>query len=186
MSQCQLTDTSGPSNSRVPLAVVGLISAIAVAFLVWLIYFKSKAATHAAWLDALPWLNGFFNACAFLCLMRGYRAVKQKQIAKHRQSMLAALAFSTLFLLSYVTYHAFHAESHFLGQGWIRPVYFLILVSHVSLSMLSLPLVLSTLFLACTARIAAHRKIARWTFPLWSYVSITGVLIVVFLKGYGG
>lgn len=164
---------------------MGIVSAVATAFLFWLIYFKAKASEHETWVDQLPWLNAIFNTSAAICLVRGFVAVKAKQISKHRQAMLAAFAFSTLFLLSYIGYHSMHAESKFPGQGWVRPLYFFILISHVSLSMVSLPLVLSALVLGLKGRYVLHRKIARWTFPIWLYVSVTGVLVVLFLKAYG-
>ena len=175
-----------PSNSNgAPLAGVAAVSAAAIAFLFWLIYFKGKAAGHSPWVDQLPWLNALFNGCSAVCLVAGYRLIKQGKRAQHRLAMLSAFGFSTLFLLSYIAYHAMHAESHFPGQGWVRPLYFLILISHISLSVVSLPLVLSSLLLGLMGRFAPHKRLARWTFPIWLYVSVTGVAIVLFLKAYG-
>ena len=95
--------------------------------------------------------------------------------------MITAFAFSTLFLVSYIGNYALHGESHYPGHSLIRVVYLTILVSHVLLSMVALPLVLITFFLSLTGRIPIHRKVARWTFPIWLYVSVTGVIVYAML-----
>jgi len=81
-----------------------------------------------------------------------------------------------------VTYHYFHGDTRFLGQGWIRPVYFFVLISHIGLSIVALPLILATLYLSLSGRFPVHRRVARWTFPIWLYVSITGVLVFLILN----
>jgi putative membrane protein len=98
--------------------------------------------------------------------------------------MLGAFASSTLFLVGYVVYHIYHGDSRFPGQGWIRPVYFTILISHIVLSAAALPLVLTTFYLALTRRLEAHKKAARITYPIWLYVSVTGVTIFFLLRAY--
>src|SRR5437763_3639054 len=107
--------------------------------------------------------------------------IKQGRMAMHRALMLAALATSSLFLVSYLYYHAHVGSVHFQGQGWSRPVYFSILISHTILAAAIVPLVIITLSRALRERFDRHRKIARWTFPLWLYVSVTGVVIYVML-----
>jgi len=89
-------------------------------------------------------------------------------------------------LPSHVTYHALHGDSRFLGQGVVRPIYFAILISHILLSVVALPLVLSTFYLSLSGRFAAHRRLARWTFPIWLYVSVTGVVVFLLLQIFGG
>ncbi len=165
-----------------PLVLVAVVSAVACAFLFWLIYFCPKSEVQPAWINFMPYLNATFNGLAALCLVQGYRCVKAKELLRHRNWMLSAFGCSALFLVSYVVYHAFHPESKFQGQGLIRPIYFFVLISHISLSVVSLPAVLSSLFLGLTSRIDTHRKIAKVTFPIWLYVSVTGVAIVAFLK----
>jgi putative membrane protein len=98
--------------------------------------------------------------------------------------MLGATTFSALFLVSYITYHYFHGDTKFPGQGWIRPVYFLILISHIGLSMAALPLILATLWYAMRNQFRFHRAVARWTFPVWLYVSVTGVIVYFVLRSY--
>ena len=180
----------GPPSRRDPLpklavtAILG-VSAVAILFLFWLIYFKGQPEQTASWVHWLPWLNAFLNGSSAVALGVGYALIRARKVAAHRAAMLSAFAFSSLFLVSYITYHHFHGESHFPGQGLVRPLYFLILISHVSLSMVVLPLALTTAYFALTGRFMRHRGIARITFPLWMYVSVTGVLIVLFLKAYG-
>ena len=98
--------------------------------------------------------------------------------------MLAAVSCSILFFASYLTYHHFHGDTPFPGQGWVRPVYFFVLISHILLSITVIPMVLSTLFFVRTRRFRSHKRIARWTLPVWLYVSITGVAIYFFLSAY--
>jgi putative membrane protein len=97
-------------------------------------------------------------------------------------AMVAAFASSSLFLVSYVVYHALHGDTPFRGTGWIRPVYFFILISHIVLSVVVLPMVFTTFFFSLTRQFRRHRRIARWTLPLWLYVSVTGVLVFALLK----
>jgi putative membrane protein len=96
--------------------------------------------------------------------------------------MIPAVVCSALFLVSYVIYHSYQGDTKFLGTGWIRPTYFFILISHIILSVVVVPMILSTLFFSATRRFQAHRKIARWTYPIWLYVSITGVTVYLFLR----
>ena len=152
-------------------------------FLVWLIYFKGKVAAPG-WVASLPAANAVFNSMSALCLILGYVQIRRGHRVAHMRFMLTATAFSTLFLTSYVTYHFFHGDTLFPGHGWIRPVYFLILISHIGLSIIALPLVLATLWWAIRGQFAIHRRIARWSLPIWLYVSITGVLVYAFLRIY--
>ena len=96
--------------------------------------------------------------------------------------MATAFAASSLFLIGYIIHHTVHGDTKFLTTGWLRPTYFFILITHVVLSIVVLPMVLTTLFFAATKRWSAHRALARWTWPLWLYVSVTGVLVFVFLR----
>jgi putative membrane protein len=102
----------------------------------------------------------------------------------HKRFMLTATVFSTLFLVSYITYHFFHGDTIFRGHGWIRPAYFFILISHIGLSIVALPVILATLWYALGNQFQIHRRIARWTFPIWLYVSVTGVIVYVLLKRF--
>jgi uncharacterized membrane protein YozB (DUF420 family) len=132
-------------------------------------------------LTDLPALNACLNATSALFLLLAYRAIRRLEVRRHRGLMLAAAAISALFLVSYLTYHARVGSVHFTGQGPIRSVYFTILISHTILAVAVLPLVLRTLFLGLKRRDDPHRRIARWTFPIWLYVSVTGVVVYVML-----
>ena len=127
--------------------------------------------------SSLPAVNATLNGTSSVLLFSAWLAIKSKRIAVHRALMLAAVATSALFLVSYLTYHAAHGSRHFLGQGWIRPVYFSILISHTVLAALVLPLVGMTLYRAWRRDDSKHRAIARWTLPIWLYVSVTGVVV---------
>lgn len=159
------------------------LSALIASSLIWLIYFKGRVE-GPEWIGRLPACNAAFNSLSALCLIAGYFNIRRKNRVAHMRFMLTATAFSTLFLVSYVTYHFYHGDTHFPGQGWIRPVYFSILVSHICLSMVALPLILGTLWFSLSSQFRIHRKIARWTFPIWLYVSVTGVAVWAILRAY--
>ena len=164
------------------LAVIGLLSLAAVIFLFWLIYFRPAAGHSSAAIAALPAVNASLNALSTIFLLAGYRAVRRRQFRRHVTFMLAAVGSSALFFISYIVYHSFHGDTKFLATGLIRPVYFFILISHILLSVIVVPMILTSLWLALAGRLATHRKISRWTLPIWLYVSVTGVLIFVMLK----
>jgi uncharacterized membrane protein YozB (DUF420 family) len=129
----------------------------------------------------LPAVNATLNALSAIWLTIGYVFIRQKKISAHRFCMIAALITSALFLISYLTYHYHAGSKHFTGQGAIRTVYFTILTSHTILAAVIVPMVLVTLLRALRERFDQHKRLARWTLPLWFYVSITGVVIYFML-----
>jgi uncharacterized membrane protein YozB (DUF420 family) len=129
----------------------------------------------------LPAVNAALNATSAVLLASGYRFIRQRQIAAHKRCMLAACVTSALFLLSYLTYHYNVGSMPFRGQGGVRLLYFTILISHTILAVVIVPLALVTLFRAWKADFRKHVRIARWTLPIWFYVSVTGVIIYVML-----
>ena len=132
-------------------------------------------------LTNLPLLNAILNATSAVLLSSGYVAIRRRRITVHQACMIAACVTSALFLTSYVIYHAQVGSKLFLGQGTIRLVYFAVLISHTILATVIVPLVAMTLYRAWRAQWASHRRLARWTLPLWIYVSVTGVVIYVML-----
>jgi putative membrane protein len=125
-----------------------------------------------------PALNATLNGIAAILLVGGYAAIRAGKTELHRKFMMSAFLVSCAFLVSYVIYHLrIHQVIHFQGQGWIRPVYFTLLISHTILAVVVVPLILITLRRAWTERFDQHRRIARWTLPLWFYVSVTGVIV---------
>lgn len=132
-------------------------------------------------ISQLPHLNALLNTTSAILLIAGYRFIRRGNIPAHRTCQVAAFITSIFFLSSYLTYHYFHGDTRFLGQGAVRPFYFAILISHVVLAIVIVPLVLITLYRAVRGDFLRHRRIARWTLPLWLYVSITGVIVYLML-----
>jgi uncharacterized membrane protein YozB (DUF420 family) len=129
----------------------------------------------------LPALNATLNGTADCLLLIGYRFIRRGQVQQHRATMLAACAVSTAFLTSYVIYHAHVGSKPFPGHGSIRSVYLTILLTHVVLAATVVPLALITVLRGLRGRFDRHRAIARWTFPIWLYVSVTGVVVYLML-----
>ena len=125
----------------------------------------------------LPHLNATLNATSAVLLLAGWACIRAKHVGAHRACMVGACGVTALFLTSYLIYHAQVGSVRFRGTGWIRPAYFAILISHTVLAIVIVPLALRTLHLAVRNRIEAHRAIARWTLPVWLYVSVTGVIV---------
>jgi putative membrane protein len=163
------------------IATIVAISLAATLFLVWLIYIHPAADAAHVKLTFLPALNALLNGLSASALLIGYTFIRRRRIAAHRAAMFTAFAFSSLFLVCYIVNHALHGESHYPGHGTIRTVYLAILASHVFLSVVALPMVLITFFFSLSGRIPTHRKVARWTFPIWLYVSVTGVIVYAML-----
>lgn len=137
-------------------------------------------------LSQLPALNAILNTTSALLLIAGYYFIRRREINRHRACMIGAFAASTLFLTSYLVYHFHHPTTPFRGQGWVRPVYFFILFTHIVLAVVILPLIFMTFARALRDRRSAHVRIARWTLPLWLYVSATGVIVYLMLYRFYG
>ena len=176
--------SAGEPKANTPLGSILGVSAALAAFLIWWIYFKTPGASDAGWVSALPAVNATFNTLAAAFMVAGWWAIRQGRRQLHPKLMLAGVGFSILFLASYLVYHHYQGDTPFPGQGWIRPFYFSLLISHIILSVVMLPMILSTLFFASRKRFASHKKIARWTLPTWLYVSVTGVVIFFLLQAY--
>jgi putative membrane protein len=174
--------TASPTQSTRPaIAAILVISAAATAFLFWLIYVHPAAAASTQY-AFLPALNALLNALSATALLLGYTFIRARRIPAHRAAMITAFGFSTLFLLSYIAHHALHGDVRYPAGAPLRTVYLPLLASHIVLAIVALPLVLVTFFFSLTGRIPQHRKVARWTFPLWLYVSVTGVITYIMLR----
>jgi putative membrane protein len=173
----QIQTKPQPASPKAAIAAILAVSVVATLFLFWLIYVHPATDAAGLQLTYLPALCAFFNALAATALLIGYAFIRAKRIPAHRAAMFTAFAFSTLFLVSYIVNYALHGESHYPGHSLVRTIYLGILISHVSLSVIALPCILITFFFSLSGRIPMHRKIARWTFPIWLYVSITGVIV---------
>lgn len=175
------TASNPPTGARNAIAAILILSAAATLFLFWLIYVHPAAASSAQY-AFLPALNAVFNGCAAIALLIGFTFIRARRIRAHRAAMLTAFGFSTLFLVTYILHHALHGDVRYpLHAAW-RSVYLPLLASHIILATLALPMILTTFFFSLSGRIPQHRKIARFTFPIWLYVSITGVLTYVMLR----
>jgi putative membrane protein len=128
-----------------------------------------------------PLINASLNGASAVLIVTGRVLIGQKRIRLHRACMISAVIASSLFLVSYLYYHAHVLSVHFPGQGWVRPLYFSILISHTLLAATVVPLVLLSLRFGLRGRFDQHRRIARWTYPIWLYVSVTGVVVYVML-----
>jgi uncharacterized membrane protein YozB (DUF420 family) len=129
----------------------------------------------------LPHLNAVLNSTSALLLLAGLRFIRRGRILAHRNCQVTAVVTSTVFLISYLTYHYYHGATRFAGQGLVRPLYFTILITHTILAVVIVPLILITLYRATRKDFVRHRRIARWTLPLWLYVSVTGVIVYLML-----
>jgi putative membrane protein len=175
------------NENRTPLSIVAAIIAIsagASAFLCWLVYYHAPADVTGTHLLFLPALNALLNALSAAALVIGFFFIRRRRVREHRTAMFAAFVFSSLFLVTYITNHALHGDMRFHGLGLIRYVYFPLLISHIGLSVVALPMILITFFLSLSGRFPAHRRLARFTFPIWLYVSVTGVVVYAMLAAY--
>lgn len=173
-------------EKKVIFPAILTVSAGVILFLFWLIYFRQASSTNADFVHYLPALNAFFNSCSAVCIIAGVMAIRKKQPQVHMRLMFTALFFSTLFFISYVIYHNFHGDTKFLGEGFIRAVYFFVLISHILLSIIMIPMILTSFYFALRKTLNRHRKLALWTYPIWLYVSVTGVVIFYMLKIFNG
>jgi putative membrane protein len=169
------------SSTRPAIAAILAISAAATLFLFWLIYFHPAVATSTQY-AFLPALNAVLNGLAATALLIGYVFIRMHRITAHRAAMITAFGFSALFLASYIAHHYYHGDVRYPTHAALRSLYLPLLASHIVLAVVALPLVLVTFFFSLTGRIHQHRKVARWTFPLWLYVSITGVVTYIMLR----
>lgn len=171
-------------ESSLPIVAIGAVSAAACGFLFWLLYFREAGEGSEA-LAFLPAMNASMNAGAATCLVLGIRAIRGGRRDLHARFMGGAFAFSTVFLVGYILHHSLHGDTKFGGEGAVRGLYLSLLASHVLLSLPALPMVLTTFYFSLSGQLDRHRRLARYTFPIWLYVSATGVVVFFMLKTFG-
>ena len=166
--------------------ILGTLGTVVPLLVAVLFYYKGvfQVAGAAPYLKSLPAVNAVLNSLTAVALLVGFYFIRQKNVLAHRASMGTAFALGALFLLSYVAYHSQVESTHFGGVGTIRMVYFLLLLTHISLAVVTVGLVLFTLYFALTGQYTKHKAIARWTFPVWLYVSVTGVIVYFMISPY--
>lgn len=175
--------TAQQKNAAKPAVIaILLVSLGATLFLLWLIYLHPASDQAGARYSFLPALNALLNGLSATALLIGFTFIRSRRITAHRRAMTTAFAFSTLFLVGYILHHALHGDVRYPVHAAFRTPYLWLLASHILLATAALPMVLTTFFFSLTGRFPQHRKIARWTFPLWLYVSITGVITYVMLR----
>ena len=164
--------------------ILGALAAIVPLLVAALYYFPETFRVPGAQVKFLPALNAGLNLLTAICLVVGYYFIRRKQVTQHRLMMSLAFFLGSLFLVSYVIYHSQVASTHFGGVGVARYVYFFLLLTHISLAVVTVGLVLFTLYFALTQQFSKHRRIARWTYPVWLYVSVTGVMVYFMIAPY--
>ena len=164
-------------RDRLVLPVIGLVSTLVVLSVGFLLLGRQAEIHRGYDVSALPTLNAFLNGTSAVLLTIGYIFIRLKKVTAHKTCMVTAFGVSSLFLLSYLIHHYRVGSVPFGGTGFMRPVYFTLLVSHIVLAACIVPLVLITIYRAWSQQFEKHVRIARWTLPLWLYVSVTGVIV---------
>lgn len=182
-------ETISNSSYRTPASVIwGIIgiSALASLFLAWLVYYHPPTDVAGTHLAFLPALDAILNAVCTVFLLLGFRFIRRGNIAAHRNSMFGAFITSCAFLVAYVTNHVLHGDLLFpKTYPTARAIYLWVLLTpHILIATICLPLILITFFLSLTGRFPMHRRVARWTWPLWLYVSVSGVIVYAMLAAY--
>lgn len=164
-------------TDRIVLSVIGVVSVAALVVLAALMLGRAPASGSGLDVGALPTVNAVLNGASAALLTVGFVSIRRRDVRAHRACMLGAFAVSVLFLGCYVVYHYQAGSRPFGGQGWIRPVYFALLLSHIALAAAIVPLALTTIYRGLSAQLDRHVRLARWTLPIWLYVSVTGVVV---------
>jgi putative membrane protein len=185
MSQAAVTP-SGARGDRPFWIVNGVVSVLALAVLAYLLLIRHGSGGDAAALSFMPSVNAAFNGTSALLLVLGVRAIKQKRVARHQAFMLSAFASSAFFLVGYLAYHYVHGDTKYPGHGGMRAAYLVLLATHVILSIPVVPMCLAAFYFAFQRRFTTHKKITRVLFPIWLYVSVTGVIVFLMLRSAYG
>ena len=161
--------------------LIGVLSVVVFAAVIIVLYAMPERGPASGKPGALATVNALLNGGAAVFLLTGYAFIRKRKIKAHRTCMVTAFLLSSLFLVAYLFHHAQAGSVPFRHEGWIRGVYFAVLVPHVTLAVVIVPLALFTIYRGWTERIEKHREIARWTLPLWLYVSVSGVVVYLML-----
>lgn len=178
-------ERTGERGDRPFWIVNGVASIAALSLLAYLLLIRQGSGDRTA-LSFMPAVNASFNGLAAVLLVLAYRAIRRKQVARHQLLMLSAFGSSAFFLVGYLAYHYVHGDTKYPGSGAARTAYLLLLASHVILSMPVVPMCLAAFYFAFKKRFATHKKITRVLFPIWLYVSVTGVLVFFMLRSAYG
>jgi len=182
-----MAESTFPKNADRPFWIVNaVVSILALALLAYLLLIRQTSPGESTALAFMPAVNATFNATSAVLLVLAVRAIKKKRVARHQALMLSAFASSTLFLVGYLAYHYVHGDTKYPADSAIRPVYLGILASHVILSIPVVPLCLAAFYYAFQRNFVTHKKITKVLYPIWLYVSVTGVVVFAMLRtAYG-
>ncbi|HWV73104.1 MAG TPA: DUF420 domain-containing protein [Pseudosphingobacterium sp.] len=168
-------------------AIFRLVWGVSIFVFVVVVLLQSKIITWKVipdWVFFLPKLNAIINGTCTLLLLTSLYYIKRRDIQTHKKLNIATFILSALFLVSYIIYHSTGNEAKFGGQGFIRPIYFFILITHIILAAVVLPLVLFSFYRGMKMQVEKHKKLVRWSFPIWLYVTITGVIVYLMMAPY--
>ena len=168
-------------RDRLVLPGIGLVSFLVLLGVTFILLGRPASIRGDDNVSALPAVNAILNATSAVLLSAGYLFIRRRKVMAHKICMVSAFGVSCFFLVSYLIHHYQVGSIPFSGQGWIRPVYFTLLVSHICLAALIVPLALTTIYRALNAQFGKHVRIAHWTLPIWLYVSVSGVIVYVML-----
>lgn len=178
------TETLVRLNDRALAWIVYGLSVVVCGLVLVLILVPELLRVEGLDVSALPAFHATLNGSVAVLLAVGYLLIRKRRIAAHRLCMVGAFALSSVFLISYVIYHSQAPTSTFGGEGWVRPVYFFVLITHVVLAPVALPLALWAVIRGLRDEVARHRRVARWTLPIWLYVAVTGVVVYLMMAPY--
>ncbi|WP_018477341.1 DUF420 domain-containing protein [Pontibacter roseus] len=165
------------------LVLIAILSVV-IPVVVAMLFFMPKEGSSSVDVSFLPTLHAILNSMTAVVLVIGYYNIKRGNIAVHRISMATAFGLSAIFLVSYVTYHFLGERTIYGGDGMLKLFYYFILLTHIVLAVVIVPLVLLSVYFAISEQFTKHRRISRWTFPIWLYVAVTGVLVYIMISPY--
>ncbi|MFC5269704.1 DUF420 domain-containing protein [Adhaeribacter terreus] len=172
------------NNDSRYLALIAVLSIAVPVLVAYLFYMPKSGDTTPVNVSFLPKLHAILNSLTALALITGFYFIKKGNQVAHRAAMFTAFVLSSLFLISYVTYHYFGQSTAYGGEGIMRSIYFFILLTHIILAAVIVPLVLLTIYFAISGQFRKHTRFSRWTFPIWLYVSVSGVLVYLMISPY--
>ncbi|MCP4521251.1 MAG: DUF420 domain-containing protein [Cytophagales bacterium] len=171
-------------NDKLIYTIIGVLSVVVPLLVAVLLFMPQFFKLSDSDFSFLPHFHAILNSSTAICLIAGLIFVKKGNHTGHKTAMYSAFALSSIFLLSYVVYHSQTESVKYGGEGTIRIIYFIILISHIVLSAVVLPLILLSIYFAVTQRLDRHKKFVKFSYPIWLYVAITGVLVYAFLQPY--
>ena len=172
------------NNDRIYLILIAILSVAVPLLVAFLLFMPQTGKLGNVDVTFLPKLHALLNSLTAISLLTGYYFIKNNNVRGHRFAMVTAFTLSAFFLISYVTYHYQAAPTKYGGEGTLKTTYYVILITHIVLAAVIVPLVLLTVYFAVSDQINRHRKIARWTFPIWLYVAVTGVIVYFMIAPY--